>query len=171
MRRLLIVVHPGSCCGSADMNCGDEAAASIRTALAEDLADWAGGIAVIDGDLSSQLRQRAYRDFGLSLESALQRAAEHGLTAIRIRGCSMEEFDQTRAAVVLADNLALAAGGWTVEITGAWYEPGGGEGCVNSVVEALESVGVSATVRPSAAVLDPEDAPMNETSATSAPCA
>lgn len=153
------------------MNCGDEAAASIRTALAEDLADWAGGIAVIDGDLSSQLRQRAYRDFGLSLESALQRAAEHGLTAIRIRGCSMEEFDQTRAAVVLADNLALAAGGWTVEITGAWYEPGGGEGCVNSVVEALESVGVSATVRPSAAVLDPEDAPMNETSATSAPCA
>lgn len=153
------------------MNCGDEAAASIRTALAEDLADWAGGIAVIDGDLSSQLRQRAYRDFGLSLESALQRAAEHGLTAIRIRGCSMEEFDQTRAAVVLADNLALAAGGWTVEITGAWYEPGGGDGCVNSVVEALETVGVSVTVRPSAAVLDPEDAPMDEMSSRSAPCA
>ncbi len=153
------------------MNCGDEAAASIRTALAEDLADWAGGIAVIDGDLSSQLRQRAYRDFGLSLESALQRAAEHGLTAIRIRGCSMEEFDQTRAAIVLADNLALAAGGWTVEITGAWYEPGGGDGCVNSVVEALETVGVSVTVRPSAAVLDPEDAPMDEMSSRSTPCA
>lgn len=171
MRRLLIVVHPGSCCGSADMNCGDEAAAAIRAALADDLADWTDGIAVIDGDLSGELRQRAYRDFGSALERALERAAEHGLTAIRIRGCSMEEFDQTRAAVVLADNLALAAGGWTVEITGAWYEPGGGDGCVNSVVEALESVGVSATVRPSAAVLDLEDAPRDEISSLSGPCA
>lgn len=153
------------------MNCGEDAGASIRAALTEDLDDWSGGIAVIDGDLSHQLRQRAYRELGLALERALERSAGAGLPAIRIRGCSMEEFDQTRAAVVLADRLSLRDGGWTVELTGAWYEPLGREGCVNSVVEALAAIGISATVRSSAAMLDPEDVPSEETSISSAPCA
>jgi hypothetical protein len=83
----------------------------------------------------------------------------------------MEEFDQTRAAVDLAENLGLGGGGWTVELTGAWFEPGGRNGCVNSVVEALADVGVSATVRPSAAILDPENSPRDETSSSSVPCA
>jgi hypothetical protein len=171
MRRLLIVVHPGSCCGSADMNCGDDVGASIRAALTEDLDDWSGAIAVIDGDLSSELRYRAYRGLGLALERAIERAAGAGLPATRIRGCSMEEFDQTRAAVALADKLGLGDGGWTVELTGAWYEPRGREGCVNSVVEALAAIGISATVRSSAAMLDPEDVPSEETLISSVPCA
>ena len=153
------------------MNCGEDAGASIRAALTEDLDDWSGGIAVIDGDLSHQLRQRAYRELGLALEHAIERAAGAGLPTIRIHGCSMEEFDQTRAAVALADKLGLGDGGWTVEITGAWYEPRGRDGCVNSVVEALAAAGVSATVRLSAAILDPEDVPSEETSIASAPCA
>lgn len=153
------------------MNCGEDAGASIRAALTEDLDDWSGGIAVIDGDLSSELRYRTYRGLGLALERALERAADAGLPATRIRGCSMEEFDQTRAAVALADKLSLADGDWAVELTGAWYELQGREGCVNSVVEALAAVGISATVQSSAATLDPEDVPSAETSISSAPCA
>jgi hypothetical protein len=170
MRHLLLVVHPGSCCGSADFNCGEEIAAAIRDALTADLDGWNGAVAVIDGDLSLELRQRAYRGLGAALETALERAAGSGLPAIRIRGCSMEDFNQVRAAASLADSLALGAGDWNVEVTGAWYEPDGTEGCVNSVVEALARVGVSATVRPSAAMLDAEPTPIADSAFSSAPC-
>ena len=154
MRTLLIVVHPGSCCGSADFNCGNDAAEASRETLAEDLDGWLGALAVIDGDLSSELRLRAYRSLGSALEAALERAAAAGLPAIRIRGGDEDEFDQVAAALSLAATLGLAEGDWTVEVTGAWYDPAGSDGCVNSVVEALESVGVSASVRASAATLD-----------------
>jgi hypothetical protein len=154
MRTLLIVVHPGSCCGSADFNCGDAAAEAAREILAGDLDDWAGALAVIDGDLSSELRLRKYRGLGAALEAALERAAAAGQPAIRIRGGDEDEFDQVAAALSLAESLGLSSGAWKVETTGAWYDPTGSEGCVNSVVEALATAGVSVTVRPSAVMLD-----------------
>ncbi len=167
MRTLLIVVHPGSCCGSADFNLGTDVAEDARATLADDLDAWDGAVAVIDGDLSSELRQRAYRSFGSALEGALERAASAGLPAIRIRGGDDEEFDQVAAALSLAATLGLTEGAWTVDVTGAWYDPSGSDGCVNSVVEALENVGVPTAVRSSAAKLDVEPAPNADSEASS----
>lgn len=169
MRTLLIVVHPGSCCGSADFNCGDEAAEAARNILAEDLDGWTGALAVIDGELSSDLRQRRYRGLGSAMERALERAAGAGVPTIRIQGDHEDEFNQVSAALSLSDSLGLASGAWKVEVTGAWYDPTGDEGCVNSVVEALASVGVSATVRSSAVILDEIDLPGDDPRASSAP--
>ncbi len=169
MRTLLIVVHPGSCCGSADFNCGDSAAEAAREILAGDLDDWAGALAVIDGDLSSELRLRKYRGLGAALEGALERAAAAGQPAIRIRGGDEDEFDQVAAALSLAESLGLASGAWKVEVTGAWYDPAGSEGCVNSVVEALAATGVSTTVRPSAVLLDMDQPQDGDSPATASP--
>lgn len=169
MRTLLIVVHPGSCCGSADFNCGDEAAEDARDILADDLDEWTGAVAVIDGDLSSDLRQRKYREFGAAIEGALERAAAAGLPAIRIRGGDEDEFDQVAAALSLCGSLCLASSAWKVEVTGAWYDPSGSEGCVNSVVEALAKAGVSAAVRPSAVMLDVDQPQDGESPAAARP--
>lgn len=171
MRTLLIVVHPGSCCGSADFNCGDDAAEAARAILADDLDEWTGAVAVIDGDLSSELRLRKYRGFNAALEGGLERAASAGLPAIRIHGDHEAEYNQAAAAASLSDSLGLSRGGWSIEVTGAWYDPAGGDGCVNSVVEALAAVGVSATVRASAVVLAEEPTPTDDSFAASGPSA
>lgn len=171
MRTLLIVVHPGSCCGSADFNLGPEAAESAREILADDLDVWTGALAAIDGDLSGDLRLRRYRTLGAALEGALERSAAEGLPAIRIRGGDEDEFDQVAAALSLCESLGLATGAWKVEVTGAWYDPAGSDGCVNSVVEALATTGVSAVVRSSAVVLDVEPTERDDFATTSTPSA
>lgn len=162
MRTLLIVVHPGSACGSADFNLGEAEASSARDTLADDLDSWTGPVAVIDGDLSSELRRRAYRDLGMSLEMLLKRTADGGRRSLRIRGDAEEAFDQVAAAQAIVADFQLAAGGWQVEVTGAWYEPGHLDGCVNSVVEVLEQVGISCVVRPSALCLTKDPQPVDQ---------
>ncbi|EHP90405.1 hypothetical protein [Methylorubrum extorquens] len=150
MRILLIVVHPGSACGSADFNLGEAEAALGREALAEDLDAWTGPVAVIDGDLSSELRRRNYRDLGTAVEGMLERAAGAGHRSVRMRGDAEEEFDQAAAAAAIVADMQLAAGGWQVEVTGAWHDPDQLDGCVNSVVEVIERAGVPCVVRASA---------------------
>lgn len=150
MHSLLIVVHPGSACGSADFNLGPAEAGRAREVLAEDLDAWTGPIAVIDGDLSAELRQRSYRDLGTALEGALERAAEGGHRSLRMRGDNEEEFDQAAAAEAIVADLQLAGGGWRVELTGAWFDPERRDGCVNSVAQVLEGAGVPYLLRDSA---------------------
>ncbi|MCZ8254449.1 MAG: hypothetical protein O9327_02055 [Polaromonas sp.] len=149
---ILVLVHPGSACGSANYNIGRADAKCGREALALALDEHAGGVIVIDGALSDELPD--YPDFNGAIDQALARARSNGLTSMRVMGCDSENFDQTRAiAAVLEDHPALKDHEFIV--TGAWYEaptaddaePGG---CVGSVLTALATLGARARVDESA---------------------
>jgi hypothetical protein len=54
-QKLLVIVHPGSACGSADFNLGKFEARAARDTLRGAIEDWEGGVIVIDGELSDEL--------------------------------------------------------------------------------------------------------------------
>lgn len=145
---LLMVVHPGSACGSADMNLGRDAADTLRLDLQLLIEGWEGGVAVIDGDLSDELDENAgrsaWRALGEALEQALVRASEAGHLSVRIRGDDAEAFSQEDAARHLVHTHGLAPT-TAITLTGAWVDMAGG-GCVNSVREVLVELGFAPTV-------------------------
>ena len=141
----LIIVHPGSCMGSADFNLGRQYASVLRRDLTHDVARWPANtpVGVIDGSLSDEL---AGTPLGQAIEDLVARSAP----GVRIRGCDSETFDQRQAARALADKLGLLSGS-TVHLTGAWSNsehPHGG--CLGSVRRILEELGCRVIVRDSA---------------------
>lgn len=54
-RSCLVVVHPGSALGSANMNLGKFEARAARAALAFALEQWEGDVVVIHGEMSDEL--------------------------------------------------------------------------------------------------------------------
>lgn len=123
--KLLIVVHLGSLCGSANFNLGEVDAEKHRTAITQEIATWPGAIAVISGEhdieldlppfspLAAALSQKSFSTYGASLEGALRRAA------IRV----VDHYDYPLTDPIL--------------VTGAWNDHDG-TGCVNTVVNALK---------------------------------
>ena len=88
-QKILVVVHPGSLCGSADFNVGVDAAAKARQALIHEIQRATGaGVIVIDGDLSDELNQEKYADLDGASTRGLEdaRGRRVGRTALpRIR--------------------------------------------------------------------------------------
>lgn len=148
---LLIVVHPGSACGSADMNLGRDEADSQRAEMQAFVDQWQGGIVVIDGALSEELGpnswRRSWREWGESLERALARARERGLLAQRVLGDDggESELDQMQATAALVAEHGLTPAQTAITLTGAWIDNDGG-GCVHSVREVLETLGFTPTI-------------------------
>ena len=153
---VLVVVHPGSACGSADMTLGREDAARCRDVLEEAIASWRGGVAVIDGFLSDELDLPAYSALGDAVRDALARARSQGHVSLRIYGSDDEDRDQMWAAAELARRDILRPEVHQVEVTGCWHDPQGRSGCVTSVWQVLEQLGFSARVAASA-VQEPPD--------------
>lgn len=146
----LILVHPGSACGSADFNLGSEDAAFSRSRLISDLDAWSGPIAVIDGRLSRELAQRAYYALGTAVGNAIARAARQGLFAEHFKGEDGTARDQVWAMLRIIERANLTPQTHRVELTGAWYNDNGISGCVNDVRRALEKRGFDVAVRSSA---------------------
>lgn len=144
---LLIVVHPGSACGSADMNLGF-AASEMRGALTHAIGQWDGAVAVIDGDLSDQLSggKREWSDLGDAIDGALEQARGNGFAAVRIDGDDDSDFNQDCAAEKLVEDLGLVAGQHEIILAGAWYHSSDGGGCVGGVRDTLEQMGFSVSI-------------------------
>ena len=53
--RLLVLVHPGSTCGSADFHHGRQMATEERHHLADFIRRWEGHLVVLDNDLSDEI--------------------------------------------------------------------------------------------------------------------
>jgi hypothetical protein len=131
---ILIVVHPGSACGSADCNLGQSFAIDCRALLVDKLNGWFGGIVILDGALSDELPKfPALRD---ALEAALTRSVQAGHLALREEADDPDQVDVARR--IFADQTFDRT--TPIVLTGAWYDADDREGCVNSVCEVLREL-------------------------------
>lgn len=135
LQDILILVHPGSACGSANFNNGYKSAEASRRELIDALNQWDGGVLVIDGDLSDELPD--YPMFNRAIESALARAQEHGHISRRVMGNDPDQVDRSREFVA---SLPDQGKSMRFEVTGAWYHPEDGMGCVGSVINELKKM-------------------------------
>lgn len=165
---MLILVHPGSMCGSARAQLGRSLADAARTEVLDRFSAHEGPLVVIDGALSDELsgsEEARIRD-------ALSRAVQAGHPAGRVWGCDSGErpfpawsgfrtdggelvFDGQEAA---ATNLAPGLGS-PVLVTGAWAGSNEGDGCVNSVANAVRAVlgrGAAVGIDETALLMPPE---------------
>lgn len=163
---LLIIVHPGSACGSADMNLGRDAAEVLRLDMQMLIENWEGGVAVIDGELSDELEggRHAWQELGRAITGALGRAQQSGLISERIFGDDDGDYRQMDAARDLVRKHGLTPDTAAITLTGAWIDDDG-DGCVHSVREALEELGFRPVVEDAMNLdfeLDTEDDDMDE---------
>ncbi len=143
--RILVVVHPGSACGSADFNYNSrQTAEACRQRLIWEWRDWCGVVIVIDGALSDELPQ--YPQFNAALDELLTRARSGGFLAIRAPG---DDPDQDRVITPVLRKWKLPKDGARFLVTGAWHYPGSG-GCVGSVCNTIRALGYHATISPAA---------------------
>lgn len=128
---LLVLVHPGSACGSANMNLGRFDARAARESLIQELKDWRGGVLVIEGSLSDELAD--YPNFADAIAGALHRAKVAGAISLRVFGSDDNDFNQTKATQAFLAEHALDTATSAITLTGAWYDDTGLDGCVNDV--------------------------------------
>lgn len=150
---ILVLVHPGSACGSANFHMGRDEARGARDCLAHELKNWRGGVIVLDGDLSDELP--SYPVFAGAIDAALTRARTEGHVAIRTMA---SDPDQMRVIKELVQHLGDPTQRAAFTVTGAWYHPEK-RYCVGSVIDALREIGCTAEVCESAVCLeqDPEE--------------
>lgn len=153
MRHVLVLVHPGSACGSANFNLGRDEARAARQGLTRGINTWDGDFLVIDGALSSELS--SYPMLEESILKALARSAAAGHVAERAYGCDSEDYDQTKCIQDLVRRHGYSPSEATFEVTGAWLHPEK-EGCVGSVIQTLEALGFKATPCDHAVFIDPD---------------
>jgi len=152
VERVLVVVHPGSACGSATYNLGRTEAQSARGELADELTRWDGGVVVVDGELSDELPY--YPHLANAIDGALARAAAAGHLSVRLEG---DDPDQVAVIEALAAEQNWKERGVTCAVTGAWFHPKDGSGCVGGVHKALLALGIGAEVSNHAVCIDPEE--------------
>lgn len=147
---ILVIVHPGSACGSADFNLGTNAA-KARKLLINDIAHWHHGVIVIDGELSDELTHPSNQPLHRAINLALARARDLKLTSIRQYG---HDPDQVQVIQQVIKQLSLLPKNARFLLTGAWLHSRDGGGCVGSVHQALSEMNFCAVVRDSALDLD-----------------
>lgn len=140
-QRILILVHPGSACGSANFNIGKSAAQAARSRLIDELDHNLCGLLVIDGDLSDELVD--YPALNDAILDALKSAEEGEELSQRIFATDPDQVEGVRNFV---EGLGEAAKGIDFTVSGAWYHPEDGQGCVGSVVNELVRLGCKAKV-------------------------
>jgi hypothetical protein len=133
---LLILVHPGSACGSADFNLGRSVAKAERQGLITDLNNSNGGLLVVDGDISDELPR--YPALKGAIDEALARAKSRGLIAQRVFACDMKTTNWPTKVKKMVQNMQLDPQ-TPIEVTGAWVD--GETGCVVAVYQTLQSLG------------------------------
>jgi hypothetical protein len=146
-RDILVLVHPGSLCGSARSQIGKYAADAAREQILREVEAHHGGLVVIDGALSDELSKSENE----LIDLALMRNEAEGYIALRLWGCDSGEppypgwrsyGPQDRDAVFDCQQEAIATVSHLFEdqdvsVTGAWASRDGSSGCVCSVADIL----------------------------------
>lgn len=149
---LLILVHPGSACGSADFTLGRDNARDARMDLSEKLGDWSGNLLVVDGSLSTELA--TWPMFGGQIKQALAAAKSSGFFSGRIFACD-DETENWPEVVAAALKQAGLPSETPVEVTGAWFFEDDTAGCVNAARDAATAAGFTRVHVDRSAVRDP----------------
>lgn len=147
---ILVVVHPGSLCGSAISNLGRLEADGARSEIHHQIADHNGPIVVIDGALSDEIAPHENDN----INAAIDRSQASGYPAFRIWGCDSGEEpfagwkprgvtrtigvrDSQETAIHAISNLLPEM---PLEVTGAWATPDHSSGCASSVFKELQMI-------------------------------
>lgn len=177
-RAVLILVHPGSACGSADFNLGRSEAEAARERLCEDLDEWHGSLIVIDSSLSDEIAWRPHlcnairralsradpedrnrthlpAPPDLPSEEQLRDSCPEAGFALRIWGCDDVGPHHAETVALLLKSGIFDPGRASLSITGAWYDPDGDEGCVNAVAAGLRQAGLDPVLLPGAVRISP----------------
>jgi len=149
MNKILVLVHPGSACGSATSNIGRQSANEARDGLCHELRTWTGGVIVLDGELSDELP--SYPELQSQIDAAVQRAASAGQVSIRRMADDPDQVDEIKRII---NELGTHTAAYVV--TGAWYQSNDGGGCVGSVLDALRGAGSDAELSDYAIDIDCE---------------
>jgi len=149
--RILVLVHPGSACGSADFHHGRPYADSERAMLVRTLDSWEGPLVVVDSDLSDEIV--AYPSLARAIADALARAAASSRATRLLAGDGQDDYDGVDWVPQVRDHV-VATGVRRALVTGAWYHDDDDGGCVNAVCDALVGEGLEAEVHDSALSID-----------------
>lgn len=152
---ILLLVHPGSACGSAEFTLGKREATRARRALIKDLDSWSGPLIVIDGSLSVELDFPEYQPLSWAIQGALSRARAEGQVAHREWGCDNISPRIAEAVGAVVARFHLSPETHRMEATGAWAGGTGDSGCVCWVASDFRARGFEVTIRDSA-VREPE---------------
>lgn len=125
---MLVVVHPGSACGSADFNLGMIEGARARERLARTISSWAGDIIVVDGELSDELN--VYAHLGLAIANA-----ETAGKVTRVSADAGEPTWADHASSIIKSRLKDGK----VHLTGAWHHGDGSDGCIDHLARILKA--------------------------------
>lgn len=150
--KILVLVHPGSACGSATFNLGNDEARRARSELTHELNAWTGGVIVIDGELSDELE--GWPIYANAIEGALERARQAGHVSVRLDGHDPAHLARIREFVRREPELSHAA---DFTVSGAWYHPEDETGCVGTTVSALRALGCRAQVSDAAVCMPSEE--------------
>lgn len=171
--KTLILVHPGSMCGSARMHLGKFEADAAREAVLYEVEHHNGPLIVIDGFLSDELsvQERAI------IEDRLIKSENEGHLCLRVWGCDAGEdpftgwrsfglqgrhavFEDQRAAIRSVSHMIDTA---DVEVTGAWATDDLSSGCATSVLQELQqAIGNKTVVQMSPYALREPDEDLND---------
>lgn len=158
-KTLLIAVHPGSACGSADFNIGKFEARAYRDGIVSELNSWVGPVLIVDGELSDELPH--YPVLNAAIDSALSRADASGFGSGRIYACAMNTPDWPQKVASAVSKLKVSRD-TSIGLTGAWYSPNGGDGCVNHTHAALSEAGYTSIDILDSVVPEPDEDPDEE---------
>lgn len=150
VQSVMVVVHPGSACGSANFNLGKSVANGERDFLAQDIANWREGILVIHGTYSDELIH--YSNLNSALNNTFANADREGKLAMRIFACddATDGWEKYVAAV-----LSHIPRDTRLEITGIWYFDDDSAGCVNAVYDEAIALGFKSVNVRDSAIHDP----------------
>lgn len=165
-QEVLVIVHPGSACGSANFNIGRFEARAARDALVYALDHWTGGVIVIDGALSDELPD--YPALDLAIQHALERSLANKVISHRMKG---DDPDHVPRIIEFVQGNAHELKSAVYSVSGAWSHPeentGLMGGCVGSTVQALLKLGCTTTFHESAVELPSLDDEDGDTEANS----
>lgn len=138
--KTLILVHPGSLCGSANFNLGKQEARAVRDEVIAELSAWDGNILVLDGALSDELD--SYPSLQQAINDAVAKAPAFG------QRIDADDPEHAQLALAYLQQRGVSEGS-LVALTGAWYDPSDASdasdasGCVNATRTALAGAGFS----------------------------
>lgn len=129
---VLIVVHPGSLCGSYHTNPAFRAA--TLSSLLREISEWPGAFALVHGEFHDEIGHYPNIEAALKIAAAARESRRYE--------AEPTDVDLERAAIRIFQDFKLQ--GRHAMVTGAWADPA--DGCVTAVSASLLRLGANVKI-------------------------